>query len=139
MRANPRVAANSLARELGVAEQTVSSRIRSLTERGQLRVVVQTDIYARGYEFVCFADIYVSGRAAASVAEELTAIEGISAVVLTIGHPEIIVMFNVYDRHDFLRIVNDGFGEVRGVEHVETLISMEIAKYQSDYARLSED
>lgn len=139
MRLNPRIAAKSLARDLGVTEQTVSARIRSLRDRDQLRVVVQSDIYARGFEFVCFADIYVAGRAAVVVAEELTAIEGISAVVLTIGHPEIIAMFNACDRQDFLRIVNDGIGKVDGVEHVETLISMEIAKYQSEYARLRDN
>ena len=139
MRLNPRVAANSLARDLGVTEQTVSARIRSLRAKDQLRVVVQSDIYAQGYEFVCFADVYVSGRAAASVAEELTAIEGTTAVVLTIGHPEIIVMFNAYDSQDFLRLVNHDIGRVDGVEHVETLIAMEIAKYQTEFARLRED
>lgn len=139
MRLNPRVAANSLARDLGVTEQTVSARIRSLRANDQLRVVVQSDIYAQGYEFVCFADVYVSGRAAASVAEELTAIEGTTAVSLTIGHPEIIVMFNAYDSQDFLRLVNHDIGRVAGVEHVETLIAMEIAKYQTEFARLRED
>lgn len=136
MRADPLVSAKALAAELSITEQTVSARIRALREANQLRVVVQTDINAMGYEFVCFADVFVAGRAARAVAEELADIDGVSAVTLTLGHPEIIVMFNAVDRNDFLRIINLDFGAVKGVDRVETVISMDIHKYRIDYARL---
>jgi DNA-binding Lrp family transcriptional regulator len=136
MRDNPRVPAKTLARLLGVTEQTVAARLRGLRERNLMRVVVQSDVYALGYEFVCFGDVFVSDRASSDVAEDLQAVPGVTAVVLTFGAPEIIVMFVAYDRFDFIRIVNEDMGNVAGVDHVETLISMDIAKYETEYARL---
>ena len=136
MRDNPRVPAKTLARLLGVTEQTVAARLRGLRERNLMRVVVQSDVYALGYEFVCFGDVFVSDRASSDVADDLQEVAGVTAVVLTFGAPEIIVMFVAYDRFDFIRIVNEDMGNVAGVDHVETLISMDIAKYETEYARL---
>lgn len=136
MRVDPLISAKALAAQLKVTEQTISARIRSLQEAHHLRVVVQSDVHAMGYEFVCFADIYVAGRGATAVAAELADISGVSAVALSLGHPEIIVMFNAMDRKDFLRIVNQDFAAVRGVDRVETVISMDIDKYRTEYARL---
>lgn len=136
MRDNPRVPAKTLAQELGVTEQTVAARLRSLRDRNLMRVVVQSDVYALGYEFVCFGDVFVSGRASSEVAEDLAEIAVVTAVTLTFGAPEIIVMFVANNRFDFMRVVNEDIGKVAGVDHVETLISMDIAKYDTQYARL---
>jgi DNA-binding Lrp family transcriptional regulator len=136
IRSNPRVPAKTVAQELGVTEQTVAARLRSLRDRDLLRVVVQSDVYALGYEFVCFGDVYVSNRASSDVAQDLAKVASVTAVVLTYGAPEIIVMFMAHDRFDFMRIVNEEFSAVDGVDHVETLISMDIAKYDTEYARL---
>lgn len=139
LRGNPRISTKALARQLGIAEQTASARIRQLQDRNLLRVVLQSDVYALGFEFVCFSDIYVSGRPAIEVAAELTDVKGVSAVMLCVGAPEVIVTFHAVDRVDLLRIVQDDFGRVPGIEHVETAISMEIAKYRTEFARLQND
>lgn len=139
LRGNPRIPTKTLARELGITEQTAAARIRQLQDRKLLRVVVQSDVHALGFEFVCFSDIYVSGRPAIDVAAELTDISGVSAVMLCVGAPEVIVKFHAVDRIDLQRIVQDDFGRVPGIEHVETAISMEIAKYRTEFARLEND
>ena len=139
MRVNPRVSGKSLAQELGVTEQTVSARIRNMREADLMRVVVQSDVYAMGYEFVCFGDIYVNGRAAAAVARDLEAVSGVAAIVLMLGAPEIVVMFHAIDRVDLQRIVTEDFACIDGLDHVETFMSIDIAKYQTDSARLHDD
>jgi Lrp/AsnC family transcriptional regulator for asnA, asnC and gidA len=139
MRVNPRVPTKSLAHDLDVTEQTVSVRIRKLTQSNLLRVVVQSDVYAMGYEFVCLADIYVSGRTATGVGRDLEDVAGVSSVVLTLGAPEIIVMFHTVDRADFQRIVTKDFAEIEGVDRLETFVSMHIAKYRTEFAQLSHD
>ena len=139
MRVNPRVPVKSLAHELGVTQQTVSARLRNLREANTLRVIVQSDVYAMGYEFVCFGDIYVAGRSATAVARDLAEVDGVAAVTLLLGAPEIIVMFHATDRTDFQRIVAEDFARIDGLDHIETMISTDIAKYRTDFARLYND
>ena len=139
MRVSPRVPVKSLAHELHVTEQTVSTRIRKLRDANQLRVVVQCDVYAMGYELVCFGDIYVAGRAAAAVASDLLEVDGVAAVVLSLGAPEIIVKFHATDRMDFKRIVMEDFARIDGLDRVETFISMDIAKYRTEFGHLHDD
>lgn len=136
LRRGPRVTAKKAAALLGVSEQTIAARLRSLSARRQMRVLAQCDVYALGYEFVCLADVYTRGRTAAEAAQDLARIDGMHSVSLTLGAPEIITFFHARDRSDFLRIVNRDIANVDGVVHVETLISMGILKYRTDYGRL---
>ena len=139
MRVNPRVPVKSLSHDLKVTEQTVSTHIRKLREANLLRVVVQSDVYALGYELVCFGDIYVVGRSAEAVARDLVVVDGVAAVVLSLGAPEIIVKFHAKDRLDYKRIVTGDFARIEGLDRVEAFVSMDIAKYRTDFGYLHRD
>ena len=64
-----------MARQFGVAEPTIGSRLRGMAERGVMRVTVQRDLTALGYPVFAFLDVYSDGRPPGEIAADLTAIE----------------------------------------------------------------
>jgi Lrp/AsnC family transcriptional regulator, regulator for asnA, asnC and gidA len=126
----------SLARELGIAETTVASRIRQLRQDKVMLVTLRRDLYSKGFDLQCFADISVSGRSVDAVANELALIREVSSVSLMLGTPEIVVVFNAVDRQDLLRILEQEIAPVAGVTRTELHTAVDIRKYQTGYATL---
>ncbi len=123
-----------LAAELGVAETTVASRIRQLRDDGVMRVILRRDLYSKGYDLQCFADVSVQGRSVDEVGRDLAALNATTSVSVMLGTPEILAIFNAQDRKDLLRILEEDIASVPGVAQVELHTAMDIRKYQTGYA-----
>lgn len=136
LRADGRTPNKTLAIELGVSETTIASRIRGLRERKVMLVTLQRDIFAQGYEFQCIAEVYVANRKVDAVAADLCKLD-LSSVALTLGSPEITVVFSARDRADMMRVIGEQIAQVRGVERVETHVVLDVRKYESSYGDLS--
>lgn len=122
----------AMALELGVAESTIGTRIRSLSERNIMRVVAIHDVRALGCELLAHADLYIEGRDAAEVAAELAGNNLFSMVCTTAGSPQIIVQVNGKDR---THLVNAFLqcGRVRGVAEIRSMVALRIMKYESEF------
>jgi DNA-binding Lrp family transcriptional regulator len=129
----------SIAKLLNVSETTIASRIRALTERNVMRVTLQRDIYSLGYQFQGFLDLYVGGRNVNDVANDVGAIDGVLAIAVYLGSPDILVSFGARDREDLSRIVNDEVAKVKGIERVDSYLAMDIRKFESSYVALGEE
>ena len=136
LREDGRAPNKTLAQRLGIAEATVASRIRQMRDDGIMRVTLRRDLYSKGFNLQCFADIAVAGRPIEEVAAELAGIDALSAVSLMLGTPEILAVFNAVDRPDLLRILADEIAQVEGVKRVELHTTVDIRKYQMGYANL---
>lgn len=137
LRDDGRLSNKALAEDLGVSEATIAARLRSLSEDRTMHVTAQSDMYALGYEFMCFVDVYVSGRNVSEVAGELAQIEAIHSVSASLGSPELLLMCYATDRHALLQLLHESIASVRGVEHIETSIALDVVKYRADFAALS--
>ncbi len=137
LREDGRTANKTLAARLGIAEATVATRIRQLRDEGVMQVLLRQDLFSKGYDLQCFADIHVHGREVDPVAEELASLEEISSVSVMLGTPQLLVVFNARDRLDLLRIVEQGIAPIAGVDRVELHTAVDIRKYQTGYAALS--
>ena len=62
LRIDGRTPTRALANEIGVSETTVASRLRQLRDEKIMQVTLRQDLYAKGFDQQCFADVYVSGR-----------------------------------------------------------------------------
>lgn len=138
LRLDGRTPNKSIAKHLNVSETTIASRIRAMTERNVMRVTLQRDIYSLGYEFQGFLDLYVSGRSVDEVAREVCDIEGVLAVAIYLGSPDILVSFGARGREDLSRIIDRDVAKIRGVQHVDSYVALEIRKMQSSYVALGE-
>ena len=138
LREDGRTPNKTIAKMLNVSETTVASRIRALTERGVMQVTLQRDIYSLGYEFQGFLDVYVAGRDVDAVAADIVPIEGVLAVAIYLGSPDILVSFAARNRADLARIVNDEMAKVAGIQRVESYFALEIRKFESAHVALGE-
>jgi DNA-binding Lrp family transcriptional regulator len=136
LRLDGRTPNKTLAKRLNVSETTVAARIRSLIERNVMRVTVQRDIYALGYQFHGFADLYVFGRNVDDVADDASRIDGVLSVSLHLGSPDIMVGFGARDRRDLTRVLNDELSNLPGVQRLDSYVALQIRKYESGYAAL---
>jgi DNA-binding Lrp family transcriptional regulator len=136
LRLDGRTPNKSIAKRLNVSETTIASRIRAMTERNVMRVTLQRDIYSLGYEFQGFLDLYVAGRDVDEVAREVCDIEGVLAVAIYLGSPDIFVSFGACGREDLSRIIDDEVAKIRGVQRLESYVALEIRKFQSSYVAL---
>src|SRR3954447_8194295 len=93
LRGDGRTPNKSIAKSLKVSETTVAARIRSLTERNVMQVTLQRDIYSLGYQYQGFLDVYVSRRSVDDVAGDIASIDGVLAVAIYLGSPDILVSF----------------------------------------------
>ena len=106
LRLDGRTPNKSIAKRLNVSETTIASRIRAMTERNVMRVTLQRDIYSLGYEFQGFLDLYVTGRNVDEVAQDVCNVEGVLAVAIYLGSPDILVSFGACGREDLSRIID---------------------------------
>jgi DNA-binding Lrp family transcriptional regulator len=136
LREDGRTPNKTLAKRLGIAETTVASRIRYLHDHNVMLVTLRRDLYSKGYDLQCFADVTVSGRPVRAVASDLARFDSVSAVSLMLGTPEIIATFNAIDRDDLLRVLEQEIAMVEGVARIELHTAVDIRKYQVGYAPL---
>jgi len=136
LRAECQLSNKELALRFRVAESTIAGRIRTMREKGVMKVVAQRDVRSLGYEFFCLADIHVAGRSVKLVAADLAKIEEITSVSLLLGSPAIIVQVNGRDRKHLLQVLEEEIGRVRGITTIETTLALEIVKFDSDYGEL---
>jgi DNA-binding Lrp family transcriptional regulator len=128
---DPRVSNKSLAREFGVAETTVATRIRALQDSGVMRIVALRDIRAQGYELLAHIDVYVEGRAASEVAQDLAALDEVAMVAMCAGSPQIIVQINARSRQALAKVIAERFAGIRGIRAIESSITLDIIKMTS--------
>ena len=71
-----------------------------------------------------------------AVAADLCKLDTLS-VALTLGSPEIIVVFNAKSRADMMSMIGERIAQVRGVDRIETHVVLDVRKYESGYGDLS--
>jgi Lrp/AsnC family leucine-responsive transcriptional regulator len=126
-----------LARHFKVSETTVANRIRSLYDRGVMRVTVQRDLHSMGYTVLGFAEIKVEAEHFRSACQKLCAFKDVISVSSTLGSPQIIIQFNARDNADAVRILNEQVGSVKGVIKITSHLVLQIVKFRSEFADLS--
>ena len=139
LRQDGRTPNKSIAKLLNVSETTIASRIRAMTERNVMRVTLQRDIYSLGYQFQGFLDLYVAGGKVSDVARDVSTIDGVLAVAVYLGSPDILVSFGACDREDLSRIVNRDVAKVPGIERIDSYVALDIRKFESSYVALEKD
>ena len=136
LRTDGRMPNKRLAKHLSISEATVANRIRRLRDESVLHVLLRRDLYSKGFDLQCFAEVSVVGRSVERVASDLVEIERATSVNLLLGTPEIMLVFNAVDREDLLGVLENEIAAVEGVARVELHTAIDIRKYKTGYARL---
>ncbi len=134
LRADGRVSNRKLARELGVNEATVSSRIRRLSDESVIRVTAVTDMTALGYDQLVIAFIGVAGRSVTEVADELARIPEAMSVGVVFGEHDLAVTLLARDLAHVGELLDGSVGPVNGVARVDCELCLDVRRFRSEYA-----
>lgn len=115
-----------LAKELGVSDTTVRSRIERLVRRFGVRFVVDLDPYDLGLLFLYLA-IRVQGPTLSKAIERMTRLPEIVFLGRTIGGYDLIAELVCRDRDDLVRIL-DELRAIPGIGQVDTYSVIGIEK-----------
>jgi DNA-binding Lrp family transcriptional regulator len=134
LRASPRASSRSIARATNVSELTAGNRIRTLMERGDIKVVGHGDMAALGYDIAVHVNIQPAAGRVKEVTFALTQLSRVQVVDIVTAPPHILAAFVARNKPEILDIIENDIGQVDGIESMETIVCLEIIKQTTNYA-----
>ena len=136
LRQNGRIANRDLARDMGVNEATVRTRLRRLEDANMIRIVAMRDLSAMGFEYVSPVGVQVKGRSAVAVGEELARIERVITVNVTIGMHDLEIQVVATSLSELEELLTNVIARIEGVERLFPGIALKVLKYNPEWAPL---
>ena len=133
---NPLESNKNLAHQLGTSQGNVAKRINQLAQDGVLRVTVQEEFEAAGFNFTAHLDVYVSKGQTNSVAAALCELPQVTSCLITAGAPEILARIGARSQKHFADFLNTEIASIQGIERIGTLTVLEVKKYDVWHARI---
>lgn len=126
----------SIASALEVSEGTIRQRLRRMEEARLIRIRAVSDIEAFGLEASATIGVHVRGGAVADVGEALAALDGVAAVIRTLGEFDFVLIVLAPTRAELLQSVLHDIQGVPGVRATETFESAGLLKHVYTWVRL---
>jgi Lrp/AsnC family transcriptional regulator for asnA, asnC and gidA len=133
LRADGRVPYRTIARELGLTENTVRARVRRLEESNTMRVVAVTDIEAAGFGMLLAIGVQVDGRSPEAVARDLAAFPEVFSVNVVVGAQDIEILVVTGDQASLVELVGERLAAVPGVRRLTPALALDVLKNQPDW------
>ncbi len=133
LRRDGRMPYRAIARELGVTEATVRSRVRRLEESNTMRVVAVTDIEAAGYGLLLAVGVQVEGRSPEDVAMDLAAVHEVFSVNVVVGAQDIEILVVAEDQAALNTLLTQRLATIDGVRRLTSALAVDVLKNQPDW------
>ena len=133
LRADGRLPYRAIARELGVTESTVRSRVRRLEESNTMRVVAVTDIEAAGFGMLLAIGVQVEGRSPETVARDLARFPEVFSVNVVVGAQDVEILVVTEDQVSLNELIGIHLAAVPGVRRLTPALALEVLKNQPDW------
>ena len=121
-----------IGKAVGLSEAAVRQRVQKLTDTGVMQIVAVTDPMRLGFSRQAMLGIRVSGDTRV-VADRLSAMPGISYVVLSAGSFDILVEVVCEDDDGLIELLNEKIRAVDGVAATETFVYLQLTKQKYDW------
>lgn len=138
LRADGRLPFRAIARELGLTENTVRSRVRRLEESDTMRVVAVTDIEAAGFGMLLAVGVQVESRSPEAVARDLAAFPEVFSVNVVVGVQDIEILVVAEDQSAVNELVGRRLAGVPGVRRLTPALALDVLKNQPDWVPFHE-
>ena len=122
-----RMAYAKLAPLVGLSEAATRQRVNRLVERRVMEIVAVTDPAMLGLKHQSMVGINVNAHVQ-NIADQLAKIDSIDYLVVTAGRYDILAEVFCSDAAEFLTIVNDQIRPIVGIQHLEILTYLDLAK-----------
>lgn len=133
LRADGRLPYRAIARELGITEATVRSRVRRLEESNTMRVVAVTDIEAAGYGMLLAVGVQVEGRSPDDVARDLAEVREVFSVNVVVGAQDVEILVVAEDQAALNVLLAQRLATVPGVRRLTPALAVDVLKNQPDW------
>jgi DNA-binding Lrp family transcriptional regulator len=133
-----RVSNRKIATELGVTEGTVRGRIKRLQQDRLISFTAITGLQMARKSQLAFIWVQAEVERTREVAREISEMEPINAVLITMGQFNILAMTLFDELDDLVEVASDRILSVPGVHHVETSIAVKTIKYNARIARITQ-
>ena len=138
LRADGRLPYRAIARELGITEATVRSRVRRLEESDTMRVVAVTDIEAAGYGMLLAVGVQVEGRSPDDVARDLAQVREVFSVNVVVGAQDVEILVVAEDQAALNVLLAQQLATVPGVRRLTPALAVDVLKNQPDWVPFHE-
>jgi Lrp/AsnC family transcriptional regulator, regulator for asnA, asnC and gidA len=138
LRADGRMPYRAIAREIGVTESTVRTRVRRLEESNTMRVVAVTDIEAAGYGMLLAIGVQVESRSPEAVARDLASIPEVFSVNVVVGAQDIEILVVARDQAAMDELIHRQLAAMPGVRRLTPALALDVLKNQPDWVPFNE-
>ena len=133
---SPDASNRSIADEVGVQEATVARRIRDLVTQRFVRVTIQTNARAVGFEAFGFVDLDIEPGEAREVVKRLSNLDEIFAVYAFVDSPQITAIVMASNQAQLFEFSRKTLANLPGVRNVSAAQSLRMLKFKSHVATL---
>ena len=132
-----RVSNRKIAADLGVTEGTVRGRIKRLQQDGLIAFTAITSFGMAQKSRLAFISVQAEVDRVREVAQEISDLPMINAVMVTLGQFNILAMCLFDELDQLVETASDRILDIRGVHHVETSIAVKTVKYNARMAKIT--
>ena len=133
LRQDGRMPYRAIARQVGVTEATVRSRVRRLEESNTMRVVAVTDIEAAGYGMLLAIGVQVEHRAPEAVARDLAELPEVFSVNVVVGTHDVEILVVAEDQDALDDLISRQLAGTPGVRRLTPALALDVLKNQPDW------
>jgi Lrp/AsnC family transcriptional regulator for asnA, asnC and gidA len=133
LRGDGRMPYRAIARQVGVTEATVRSRVRRLEASNTMRVVAVTDIEAAGYGMLLAIGVQVENRAPEAVARDLAEIPEVFSVNVVVGAHDVEILVVAEDQDALDDLIGGQLAGTPGVRRLTPALALDVLKNQPDW------
>lgn len=126
----------SIAAELGVSEGTVRARLRRMEEDGLIRIRAVSNIAAFGLGAAAAVGVHVADGRIDQVAKGLAGIDGVAAIIRSLGEFDFVLILLAASRPLLLDVVLNRIQGLKGVRSTETFETAGTLKHLYTWVRL---
>ncbi len=127
-----RTAYSAIARDIGLSEAAVRSRVQRLVDSDVLQIVAVTDPAQVGFARQAMIGLKVTGNLN-TVAARLDELPEVAYVVITAGRYDLIVEVVCEDDDHLLSLLSEVVRTIPGVTETETLVYLKLHKQRYDW------
>jgi Lrp/AsnC family transcriptional regulator for asnA, asnC and gidA len=128
-----RVSNTEIAKQLGISEATVRTRLARLIEEGVVQIVAVSNPLKLGFEVVGTIRIHVEVRKMEKIIRELKGIKSLWHIVQTTGGTGIDTEFVLKDLNELSELIFEKINKIDGVLRAEPTLFLNYVKRSYDW------
>ena len=134
-----RLSNRRIASELAVSEGTVRARLRRMEDEQLLRIQAVSDVAAFGLQASATIGVHVAGGQITTVEHKLAEIDGIAAIIRSIGEFDFVLIALAHTRAGLTDMILNQIQTIPGIHATETFETMATVKHVYTWVRLVDE